>query len=559
MKVYLYIFFIIGLNITDACAKEAKVADDQTLTIKMVSEDGTVLSGVKCMIAPQKPKPKEIVVYDRFSNEQGVVKIREKEGRIYNLYVSDHKSGFFGEMTIAIPSEDKNSIVTFVLHRYLKLEGRVISEQGEPVTNMLLHLMQTDGDSGARSAVQAYTHENGRFLFLNLKSGEKTEIKGANRDWRFDWQEVEFGDPVIITATKAPPRPPTIHCKLVNSDGRALFINGGCYLEGPHPESPYSAFIEKGKFKLLNFPEGEYTLRVKGEDGQELALLSSSFILPCTNNTLEFVVKDKIKCVVLVRDERSSAPIAGSKVTISQMTNTKTSETDEQGIVTFDIWPGKMLVGAYADGYLRKSQTMLMARDKIVIDLCPGEVLKGVVVDEFGSPIQKAAISIFTSESAEKTAITDTSGEFMISGIPPGSAKMVVFSEGYPSLAEHLNITRTNNVKVIVSKGVQVSFDIDPKIEQFHDEHIDAGQLWVLPTKVFGIAGAVECKPGESKKVQLLPGTYDLYWVGKKNVFKVGGVNVSKPKAVYVSIREPVSEDVFPVGMFYKRVFGSES
>ncbi|MEJ2453891.1 MAG: carboxypeptidase regulatory-like domain-containing protein [Candidatus Thiodiazotropha sp.] len=185
----------------------------------------------------------------------------------------------------------------------------------------------------------------------------------------------------------------------------------------------------------------DYLTSVQLADGSwNTDVYTTALALRALNAVQTIVPTDPSSGIVsgLITDSVTGSPLANVEIGVEVNSRIKTTTTDTHGLyVITDIEVGSASLSASVDGYLSivasgsvvAGQTLnfspSMARDPTPRSLH----LVGTVADGTnGSWLHGARVSILNSDYL---AITDTSGNFSISGVPPGSYTVEVSHAGY--------------------------------------------------------------------------------------------------------------------------------
>src|SRR5262245_9980469 len=108
--------------------------------------------------------------------------------------------------------------------------------------------------------------------------------------------------------------------------------------------------------------------------------------------------------------------------------------------------------------------------------------LRGVVADEFGAIIRKAAISLEDGSGRKSDAQTDGAGQFRFTSLAPGMYSLTVTAAGFAATARQVRVntgaaTAVNIVlKVVISEQLEVKSEaVDVSIEP--DKNLSAMNL----------------------------------------------------------------------------------
>jgi thermitase len=153
-----------------------------------------------------------------------------------------------------------------------------------------------------------------------------------------------------------------------------------------------------------------------------------------------------------VTDAQDGSAISGVQLT----DGTRTALTDAAGMYTIDdVSPGTYQVVACKEGYEDSPLTVDVLSGNTAIAnfslsqiIVPGSISGSVTDAQDGSPIAGAVVS-----DGSRAATTDTSGEYTIADVPPGSYEVTASKEGYGS--------STSSVTVISGASSVLNFSLN--------------------------------------------------------------------------------------------------
>jgi thermitase len=188
-----------------------------------------------------------------------------------------------------------------------------------------------------------------------------------------------------------------------------------------------------GQYAINDVPQGSYQV-VASKEGYETVSLTVNVLSETTavaNFSLnEIVILGSI--TGSVTDAEDGLPIVG--VTVSDGSRTVLSDASGQYTIS-DVPPGSYQVVARKEGYESSSLTVAVLEETTAVANLPltriillGAITGAVTDAGDGSPVAGATVTDGT-----RTVLTDATGQYTISDVPPGTYEVVAGKEGYES------------------------------------------------------------------------------------------------------------------------------
>ncbi len=123
-------------------------------------------------------------------------------------------------------------------------------------------------------------------------------------------------------------------------------------------------------------------------------------------------------------DSISGGPVEKAAIRVAKTAGT----TDSTGAFHFkQLPPGTHEISGTKNGYLGSDAQIITlkagdALDQIKIELTPGAIISGNVLDEEGDPVPEARVNLWTDENGPADSVeTNSQGEFELTGLGAGS------------------------------------------------------------------------------------------------------------------------------------------
>lgn len=236
----------------------------------------------------------------------------------------------------------------------------------------------------------------------------------------------------------------------------------------------------------LTGPDGRYTLTVP--QGQLLVAASDPSYAPQSRivdvgpegATADFQLVPGGVIEGIVRDERTREPVAGAIVTARRETPAMllgerarhAATTAADGRFRFTgLRPGAYELAAHAPGRASHAPTLVgigVAEQVTDIEILVGSApaIRGVVVDDSGSPAPGVEVSAFSGPGGGAHATSDAKGAFVLEGLSPGKYMLVGRGNAFvPAGATRVELAANDvdGVKVNVRRGVRIKGHVEPR------------------------------------------------------------------------------------------------
>ena len=228
---------------------------------------------------------------------------------------------------------------------------------------------------------------------------------------------------------------------------------------------------EDGSFEIAEVdPEDRYVLRVEHEAFAS-EVVPQLDLDPGNSRRLDIQLREGMKLQGTVLDIEGR-PLLGAEVLVfDQQTRSMDPErnvervalTDDTGAFQFlSLNPGHKRVTARMTGMSTKTQnSVVLLPNKPVapleFKLGPGEVLAGMVVDQFGpvagaminaQPVRQGGRNVVTNNYPPTKSLED--GSFLLEGLAPGAYTLICHARGYPARGTRLT-ARTGEAEVTLN------------------------------------------------------------------------------------------------------------
>jgi hypothetical protein len=237
----------------------------------------------------------------------------------------------------------------------------------------------------------------------------------------------------------------------------------------------------------LTGADGRYQLSVA--EGQLLVAASEASYAPqsrfvevgASGATADFQLVPGGVIEGIVRDERSREPVPGALVHArrdapammlgERAIHVATTSADGRFRVA-GLRPGGFELHARAEGRASTSPTIVglgVAEQVSDVEILVGAspVIRGIVVDESGSPAPNVEVNAFAGGGGgDNSAVSDAHGAFVLEGLPPGNYVLIGRGEQFvPGGATRVELAGKDldGVKVDVQRGLRIKGHVEPR------------------------------------------------------------------------------------------------
>ena len=235
-------------------------------------------------------------------------------------------------------------------------------------------------------------------------------------------------------------------------------------VQSPGADAPDSTFTrhEKsdlaGEFKFRNLADGDYRLMVSAKNRYGKV----SHITRAGTSNLVLVLPDNHNVIIqgLVSDVNDQ-PVSGVSVSIDGKDETKTNADGHYQIInTYEIDSNHRLV-FLLDGFREVNELIKVSSNSMTVDkqlqYKSQLQLSGQIIDDYGIPLPKAAIWLYSrSAEIERRIHSDDGGYFSVDDLKPGSDyQFTVSFAGHEKYSQSsLEITKSSEPMRIKLKGL---------------------------------------------------------------------------------------------------------
>lgn len=386
-----------------------------------------------------------------------------------------------------VRDDEQLDLGELLLPRGASMRGRIVSRSGgSPIANARVRALRRGGFGpiGAfvmRDWAEAFSGgDDGAFVIAGVESGPQVlliesagfasrvvsaELRaGAEAVLDLGAIELDRGRELIVDCT------PTRRC---GNEARLLFA--GVDL----PWAFVGGAMQEGSAHLLPASSGQAMLRIL-DNGRlveerpvevsaqsDVTRVSVKLVSAAVTGTvtaagrprdsgqvhLERVSADSHVMPVYVESRTAEGQVAGSRW-ISDTPAVQMADVDPAGRFRFaDVQPGTYKASYRRNGSSTAAMTVTVPESErfdFTIDLPPGE-LRGRVTDEAAVPIRLAGVEVRDASGELRATQTDASGEFAMSGLVPGHARLRASTRNAEGTAEvEIDPTRIAAANVVL-------------------------------------------------------------------------------------------------------------
>lgn len=473
-----------------------------------------------------------------YSTESGLINVNLERNQQYSVSIRRYPEPYEGRCLISVPEGGGNVLTNdFLLSRCFKLNGKVVTTDGDPVEGLELTFFEKLTDNSVTSGALAMTDKNGEFVSGFILNRDGLEVMARSKTHLIKRQPVDFDGPLVLVAGSSNP----VHCSIVNEQGETLLVEG--YLKVSGTGTIFS--FHEGVAVLRDLKTGTNTVSLSS-GGKTISLKNSTLVVPVSSTNITFTVASTRSLSVCVRDVDDDTVLEDAVVSVEQY-GMKMEGRTKAGYTTFDVYEEQdSACIVRCVGYFPVQTNLSPTVESHTVYLKKAGVLSGSVQDAKKEPIGGAKVVLLYRNGSDKSEVTDARGAFRFIGLEKDVVKMVVRSQQHATKVEVIEVGQVDGLTVSLEEGERVKFNIETKIDVYDEKKIEEGDLVLINRSVNFPLASVDCKIGLSEEIQVMSDRFDIYWVSKdkKCAFKLKGVNLSESCIVDVSISEPNKKDV---------------
>ncbi|MFK7989072.1 MAG: carboxypeptidase regulatory-like domain-containing protein, partial [Sandaracinaceae bacterium] len=249
-----------------------------------------------------------------------------------------------------------------------------------------------------------------------------------------------------------------------------------------------------GTFEAVGLPAPPWRVRAQGPMG----LAPTQLDVFEASQTFTVTLDPGATVVASVRDAWTDTPLSGTAELIQDGLPSEVLEARVfEGALRFSrVRPGAWRLVVRSEGHLETEvavQVRLRGQDAVDVDLEPlrlepASTLSGTVVDALGHPVARAAVHV-----DEAVALTDSDGEFSLSGLSPGRVT---------ALASHPAAGESESAPLTLRRGEE-----SPGAVLRLPEVYDAASAPPLPPRRRGVALVPVFAGGEARIASVIAGS----------------------------------------------------
>jgi hypothetical protein len=523
------------------------VADNSTryLDIRIIKPDGSPLTNGACYVSWD--------TFDIVSSgaktiqtalSAQVVPSSDKVKTIRIELMPKVDAPFYGKWTIKpreVPAEELKNGIKLVAKRCASIEGRVVDEAGNAVTNIKVHIefsypggsLLGDDNAGNKPRTQAIQYEDytksypsyvatddqGLFRFGLICSTNAVGFYLWDRymEGRVDNVLLSRQDGVVvIRGKKIAQQDVSFSLWTRDSNGkmeRFVQYTGRCILNGDKLSGEYD--LVDGKSKSRMFRHGNY--RCILPDSLDIVVLNPDITIPDDGPDVRLIVKAPTEVMFRVMDRFSGEPLSGVGISLRMTASGEnlSKNSDDSGVATFSIvdpqFPANIAV-SHRD-YLPYVQNDIRLVSENQILLAPGLHFYGTIKTSDGIPVTNAHVALIRKNSIIGERGASNMGEYRFTALESGKAQIVVIARGFARKVEAVTINEQASPHAItLEAGLQIIVDIDPTLREEFTKADPTGEIVIAEKGSFEIVSANPLSDAEAKG-WVSPGVYDIYWV----------------------------------------------
>ncbi|MED4051937.1 carboxypeptidase regulatory-like domain-containing protein [Priestia megaterium] len=416
----------------------------------------------------------------RVINNLGVVIATTQTDINGNYFIPDLSPGFYQVVALNVNFEAQTQYITLVpnqvgivnfslLGNPAILSGRVTdNETGLPVIGALVEVFNASGVPIAFGL----TNQNGQYIIEGLPQG-LLSVTVLAPGYSSITDQIEFAPNQEVernfSLTRPSPVLGTIAGQVVDATTKVPITNARIDIINSQGQLVTFVFTnENGQYVVQDLPSDTYTVFASASnyvDQQQAALIREGESIFAAVNFQLFRVTQFGTITGQITSSETQQPIQGALVEVldAQGEVVATDRTDTFGNFTIQgLTPGTYTLRISAEGFASYiEQVVVEAGDtnSVSIVLIPvsnvGSIFGTVINKETQKPIQGALVEVLNAQGeVVATDRTDTSGNFTIQGLTPGTYTLHLSAKGFT--------TYTQQVTVVANEITQVDLSLTP-------------------------------------------------------------------------------------------------
>ncbi|WP_179107331.1 carboxypeptidase regulatory-like domain-containing protein [Sediminibacillus massiliensis] len=212
-----------------------------------------------------------------------------------------------------------------------------------------------------------------------------------------------------------------------------------------------------GEYTFNNLSAGSYLVRASAVN-YAASLVSSTVITGSSTTTNIFLQQQQGSITGTVSDDDNQSPISDAVIQVINAQNivVATATTDASGEYTVEqLYPGSYSLVFTANGYSNQTLGAIVASNSTTVVNANlsrlAGALTGNVQSSGGDPISGAQVSVYQNNILVITALTDNNGDYLITGLAPGTYTAVISAAGHSTHTAAAVITNGETTTVNAS------------------------------------------------------------------------------------------------------------
>ncbi len=208
------------------------------------------------------------------------------------------------------------------------------------------------------------------------------------------------------------------------------------------------------------------------------------------------------------------SPAADVDLSLQNGATTESAETDASGDFSVtDLPPGVYTITTVSTDFMTATATATVAAGataSVTITVGPIGQVSGTVTSSAGLAVAGVTVSATGGANFETSAVTDSSGAYMLTGLDAGTYQVTVGDEGTPGLVGTQVTLNPTNTAVTANLSLDVAGTISGTVFEANGSTPLSGAEVELSQAGVGLLGSTSDDQGNYSFVIVAPGTYQV-------------------------------------------------
>ncbi|MDR3623609.1 MAG: carboxypeptidase regulatory-like domain-containing protein [Chlamydiales bacterium] len=366
---------------------------------------------------------------------------------IVDAYATNYQTGTTGAIVV---SEDVTTVDFSLKNSPGTISGTVISASGEtPIVGALLEIIYNDVVIDI-----ALTDSSGNYIITGVTPGSYIiTASAATYDASITGAIVTANETTTVNFSLEPN--PGIISGIVTSAMSGLPISGTIIEVSLDNTIVFSSLTDNsGNYIISGIAPGSYIVHAYATNYQTSTM--GAIVTSNATTTTNFSLQSSLGTISgTITSETTGLPISGVLVEVNLSSIVIDSTvTDSFGNYTISgIAPGSYIVEAYATNYQTGvTGAIIVSGDTTTVNLSlesnPGIISGRIISAASGLPISGALIQIIHDDVIIDSTLTDSSGDYTISGVPSGIYTVDAYAANYQTATSSASISSNQTTTV---------------------------------------------------------------------------------------------------------------